>query len=140
MVGSKTSSVKTTCRKLCPANVLLVSNLICDLCFKVHLGSYIEKAFYLPYYCFVYFEPFFVIRLPPWEINAASVLFPAKYNFTLSILKVRWYSQPDPKKGFLSGFLDNFKQEMKKNQEMKVTILNLPLSRNLQRLIYCKFF
>ena len=30
LVGCRTSNVKTTCRKSCPANVLQVSNLIFD--------------------------------------------------------------------------------------------------------------
>ena len=81
--GSGTSNVKTSCRKLCPANLVQVSSLICGPYSKVQLGHCIEKALYFPYYCFLDFESFFfffVVRLPAFllnprqEINAVAVV------------------------------------------------------------------
>ena len=57
-IGSRTSNEKTTCRKSCPANLLQVSNLIFDTCFKVQLGHHYEEAFYLLWYRYMDIEPF----------------------------------------------------------------------------------
>ena len=59
--------MKTTYRKSKPANFLQV--LIFGHCFKVHLGYHIEKAFYLPYYCSLGFEPFCMVGLPLFLLN-----------------------------------------------------------------------
>ena len=63
------------------ANVLQVSNLIFNPCFKVQLCKCNEKALYLAYYCSLHFEPIFVVRLHPFLLNtrqgmnAAAVVF-----------------------------------------------------------------
>ena len=69
VAGSKTSNVKTLCRKSYPVNILQVSDLIFKPCFKVQFGHCIDKAFYLPSYCSLHFEPFSVVRLPPFLLH-----------------------------------------------------------------------
>ena len=79
--------MQTTYRKSCPATLLQVSNLIFDPCFKVQLGHHIEVAFYLPFYCSLGLESYFMVRLPPFLLNTrqekntvAVMLFFMKYQ------------------------------------------------------------
>ena len=62
-------NVKITYRKSYPMNLLQVLNLIFDTYFKVQLGHFIEKAFYIPYYCSLIFEPHFMVRLSSFLLN-----------------------------------------------------------------------
>ena len=73
LVGSRTSSVKTTCRNLCPVNLLQLSNLIFDHCFNVQLGHY-KSPFVFLIVAPCALNPTWISAKTQWEIKAVAVV------------------------------------------------------------------
>ncbi|XP_072166668.1 mitochondrial import inner membrane translocase subunit TIM44-like [Diadema setosum] len=62
-----------------------------------------------------------VISINP-DIRGPSSTVPTNQQLDVRLSQTRCYSQQPQRKGFLSGFIDNIKQEMAKNKEMKENI------------------